>query len=108
MLNYFFSNLKKRNLFLKWHALTVVLFTLIYYVVAKNIETPEDKEIYYTGKLHDKNGVEYNGNGLANCLMLSINTQTGVAYGFTELPKNTTLKTLVHLQIVTSFLLLNI
>ena len=84
------------------------MFTVLYYVAAKNIETAEDKEIYYTGMLVDKNGVKYKGNAFANCLMLSINTQTGVAYGFTELPKNAGLKTLVHLQIVISFLLLNI
>ena len=98
MLNYFFDNLKKRNIFLRWHLLTVVLFTVLYYVVAKNIDTQEDKEIYAEG----------GSTAFANCLMLSINTQTGVAYGFTELPKNATLKTLVHLQIVISFLLLNI
>ena len=95
MLKYLIDNLKKRNIFLKYHAVTVILFTLIYYITTKYII---DSDNEYDNKYRE----------LKNCVMLSINTQTGVAYGFTDLPKSNVIVTLIHLQIIISFLLLNI
>ena len=134
MFKYLVDNLKKRNIFLTYHAIAVVLFTFIYFFIARYIGVTgadhkkldnEKKKLINSNKLKDrgtygdgntyKDGnideteISYGGWGaFKNCLKLAINTQTGVAYGFHHLPTSSILVTLVHIQIIVAFLLLNI
>ena len=134
MFKYLLTNLKKRNIFLTYHAIAVVLFTFIYFIIARyigvtgqdheklgnekkiiNFNKLKDRGTYGDGNTYkddgtiDENEISYGGWGaFKNCLKLAINTQTGVAYGFHHLPVSSILVTLVHIQIIIAFLLLNI
>lgn len=89
------SALKERNIMFKYHALIALVFSIVYCFVSN----------YDISEYEDDN---YTYSNFKNCLMLSINTQTGLGYSFTELPKSNLLVFLVHIQLILSFLLLNI
>lgn len=133
MFKYVLTHLKKRNMFLVLHAINIALFSIIYFVIARyigvtgadhnklqdsekliNSEKLLDRSTYGDGLTYkdgdiDNTKVSYGGwGGFKNCFKLAINTQTGVAYTFTDLPKSGILITLVHIQIIISFLLLNV
>ena len=63
MFKYLLTNLKKRNIFLTYHAIAVALFTFIYFIIARYIGVTDDdhtklgdeKQIINFNKLKDIN-----------------------------------------------------